>query len=473
MAKTIFKTSEKSNFILNMTEEQYSSIASKALCVMCFIIPLFTIPAEYIKDTGPSIVSAGLAISGVVCMILALIAAIKKFIDRKMLFPIAAFGAMLLWGVVSLINSYNVTISFYGFNGRGEGLLALIFYFAFFISALTIKTEKALNTFLGGIIASGVLNSVWGLLQVFIPSMPSNYQHIISVRNNVNAASGLAQSPIFLAMFLSLALTAAVVGFVMSNSKKKRIICLACSILFSFVMILTYSLVGMFGILFSIISAVAAVILSGAPKSRLSAIAGIVLSAALAITLVITGVAGKNNSYKLYDGSLMWQDSFIRLSSSGLYNSKSFDIESTSDVYYFLNNKTIDIIERMPLTGTGPEQLVYPQLYSSYVIEENQGTFDKVYNEYLYTAATRGIISLIALIAVLISVIYISYKKLKTNKKNYTTVSFFLITVCGVLIFIIGCSNISFSPVFWGAAGASCAASMPVNKEKSHPKKKK
>lgn len=470
MAKTIFNTSEKSNFILNMTEEQYSGIASKALFGMCLLISLFAIPAECIKDVGFSLVSAGLAISGVICMILALIAVIKKYVDRKMLVPVAAFGVMLIWGIISLINSYDVSVAFYGFTGRGEGLLALIFYFGFFLTGLTIKGEKAVQTLLAGVMAAGVLNSVWGLLQVFVPGMPSNFRHVVGIKEDINAASGLVQSPIFLAMLLSLALTAAVIGFVMIESKKKRTLCLICSCLFSFVIIFTYSLAGICGIVFSIIAAVAAVIISKAPKTRLIAAAGIILPAALAIVLAAAGIAGDNSRYSLYDGSIMWHDSFNRLSASGLYNKEILDIENTSDVYYYLNSKTMNIIEEMPLTGTGPDQLVYPQLYASAVFEENQGTFDKVYNEYLYTTATRGVISLIALAAVLVSVILISFKRMKEAKSNYSAVSTFFMLLCGVVLFFVSCSNIEFSPVFWAVAGASCA-SLSVSKPRSSKKK--
>lgn len=471
MAKTIFKTTEKSNFILNMTKEQYSGIASKALFAMCLMISLFAIPAECFSEVGFSIVSAGLAVSGVICMILALIAVMKKYISRKMLFPITAFGVMLVWGVFSMLDSYSVSVGFYGFSGRGEGLLSLIFYFGFFLTALTLKGEKAVNTLLTGIISVGVLNSLWGLLQIFIPAFPSNYRHVVGIKNDVDAASGLAQSPIFLAMLLSLSLTAAVIGAVISRSKKKRTFCIICCCLFSFVIMFTYSLAGIVGLVLSVIAAIAAVLLSGAPKARLASAAGIILPAALAVILAAAGAVGHNGKYALYDGSIMWKDSYNRLSASGLFNKKVLDIESTSDVYYYLNSKTMNIIEDHPLTGSGPDQLVYPQIYASPVIEENQGTFDRVYNEYLYTAATRGVVSLIALIAVLASVLAIAVKKLKSAKKSCAAVSCFLMLVCGVLLFLVGCTSTAFSPIFWAVAGASCADLKTAEPKRSKHKK--
>lgn len=458
MAKQLFKTTEKSNFILNMTEESYSGLASKALVLMCLIVSLFTIPPEFSKDTGYSLAAGGLAVAGVICMILALIAVMKKFVDKKMLFPVCAFGFMLVWGLFSLLDSFDKNVSFYGFDGRGEGLLALIFYFGFFLTGLTLKQEKALNTLVNGVIAAGILNSVWGLMQIFIPRIPSNYRHVAGIIKDINAASGLAQSPIFLAMLLSLSLTAAILRFVMSGSKKQRIFGLCCSAVFSFVMMFTYSVAGIFGIVFAVVAAAAAVFITKAPKIRLAGIGAVVLPAVLAVVLAAVGIVGERNEYKLSDGSVMWTDSFNRLSASGLYTSKAIDIKDSYDVYYYLNTKTKNIIEDYPLFGTGPENLVYPQLYESTVIDENFNTFDKNYNEYLYTAATRGIPSLITFAAILLSLIIIGWKKLKSGQNSASSATLFALVICGVLVFFIGNSNIVFSPIFWAAAGASCAS---------------
>lgn len=469
MAKTIFNSSEKSNFILNMTEEKYSSIASKALAVMCFAVSVFAVPAECFDSVGFPIVSGGLAVAGVICLILSLIAVMKKYVDKKMLLPVCAFGVMLVWGVISLINSYDTMISFYGFDGRGEGLLAIIFYFGFFLTGLTIKNKKALGVLLNSIVAVGALNAVWGLLQVFVPAMPTSYGYVI-VAGQINAASGLAQSPVFLAMVLTMALTAAVTGFVTAKNKTAKIIYICCSCLFSFTMICTYTLVGIVGLVIAAVSATISVFITKAPKKNLSGIASIVLPAVLAVVLVNAGVVGDSGSFKLHDGPLFWTDSYQRLSSSGIYNSEALDITSTSDVYYYLNDRTMDIIEDYPLVGTGPENLIYPQLYSSTVIYENTGTFDKVYNEYLYTAATRGIPSLLALIAVLLPLILISAKKLRENSETPQLISAFFLLVAGAVLFLFSCSNIAFSPIFWAAAGASCAS---VSENMAQAKQKK
>lgn len=460
MSKQLFNTTEKSNFILNMTEEKYSQLASYGLSLACFTTAIFAVIPEFVDKLSYSIVSGGLAVSGVICMILALIAVMKKYIDIKKLFPVCSFGAMILWGIVSLINSYSVSTSFYGFSGRGEGLLAIIFYFCFFITAMSVKREKAVKSIINSVIASGLLHSLVALIQVFTGKL-SHYR-FISLDIKANAASGLAQSPVFLAMVLSLSLTASLIMSVTTD--KKRIFYIVSSCIFSFVMMFTYSLVGITGIIISIILSATAVFISKSPKIRLVSLLSSVIPAVVSVIIVNAGLIGEISSYRLYDGySLWWADSYMRLSSSGDYNSEKVDISDTAEVYGYLNSTSLDIIKKYALTGTGPDQLVYPQLYTnggldmettdmSTIIFLNRGTFDRVYNEYLYTAATRGIPSLIALVLILGSVLVNGFRKVKKSRSDIDICTFMMF-ICGILIFFIGCSNITFSPIFWTVSG--------------------
>lgn len=462
MSKQLFNTTEKSNFILNMTEEKYSQIAGFGLSVACFSTAVFASLPEFTEKMSYSIVSGGLAVSGVICMVLALIGIMKKYVDLRKNIPLYAFGAMVLWGIVSLINSYSVSTSFYGFAGRGEGLLAIIFYFGFFITAMSVKREKAVNIVINSVIAFGLLHSVFGLIQVFTGKL-SHYR-FISISIKANSASGLAQSPIFLAMVLSLSLTASLVTAVLTDSKKRRIFCIVSSCIFSFVMMFTYSLMGIAGIAVAVLSAVAGVFIKNSPKIRLVSVLSGILPAVLSVVIVNAGLVGELSSYKLYDGyTLWWADSYMRLSASGDCNSDELDLSDTMAVYKYLNTETVDIIKKYPLTGTGEDQLVYPQLYTNggldpestdinSIISLNKGTFDKVYNEYLYTASTRGIPSLVALLIILVAVLVTGCRKLKKSPTEITVCTFMMF-VCGIIIFFIGCSNITFSPVFWTVSG--------------------
>ena len=480
--KTLFNSSESSNFILNMTEEQYSKLASFGLMTACFFVSVSTafceIQHQIAKKTSYLIAAGGLAAAGVFCMILALIAIIKKYISKKAIVPVCAFAAMLVWSVISLIDSYDTSVSLYGFPQRSEGVLATLFYISFFITALSVKRETALRALLDGIVLSGLLNAVWGVIQVFTGKL-GRYAYI-SLKLKVNAASGLAQSPLFLAMLLSLSLTAAIIGAVSAESRRRRIFCLVSAAVFSFTMIFTYSLIGICGLVFAVIAAVLSVFITKSSKKRMLSVLTVIIPAVIAVLIVDLGAVGNISSYRLYDGrELWWADSHMRIYASSSVNSDILDLDSTLDVYLYMNDKTIDMIGRSPLTGTGPEQLAYPQIRTfgvlspdsdiSDIILQNRNIFDKCYNEYLYIAATRGIPALIALAALIVSVLFIGYKKMKEEHDTERT-SLFFITLCGALIFLIGCSSIAFAPLFWAAAGASCAsctgAEIPEKKKK-------
>lgn len=479
MAKTIFHTTEKSNFILNMTEEQYSKVASFGLIAALFAVPLFTILPEVSGKASYAISAGGLAVAGVINMILALIAMIKKYIDKKALLPVCAFAAMVAWGVVSLADGYELSTGLYGYPERGEGLLAILFYFGFFVTALSIRRERVLKTLINGIIGVGLLNSVISFVQIFTGKL-SNYD-TVSLDEKINAASGLSVSPLFLAMVLTLSLTAALIGFVTSSDKKRSIFCIASAAIFSFVMMFTYSLIGICGLAFSVIATAAAVFVMKVKKIRLLSVLAAALPAVLAVVLVNAGLIGNISSYRLHDGRILWwADAYMRASASGNVNTDILDIDNTADVYLYLNDKTMDIIRQYPATGTGPEQLVYPQLYTvggltqfemvSDFVQFNIGTFDKVYNEYLYTAATRGVPSLIALVLTLVPALALGFKSVK-KRKTSEALTFFMLTLGGALLFLIGSSSIAFAPVIWTAAGASCIQTADPSKETKAEKK--
>lgn len=482
MAKQLFNTSDKSNFILNMTEEQYSKFASIGLLAAMFTSSLATIVPLVMHDSYYEITSAGLAIGGVICMILALIAFIKKYVSGKLIFPVCAFAAMLLWGVVSLVDSYDKGISFYGYNGRGEGLLAIIFYFCFFVTAASIRREKALKTIVYGLAVLGLVNSGFGLVQIFSGKL-SNFR-MLSIEIQANAASGISQSPLFLAMVLTLVIAASLITAVSSKKTAERIFFIITACVCSFTIMFTYSFIGICGAVFAVAAAIIAVFAFKAKKLALTSVLAVIVPAAAAFAIVQAGLIGNIDSYRLYDGRILWfADSYYRISASGEPDLKNVDIDDTYDVYYTLNRKTMNIIGSHALTGTGPEQLVIPQLYTfgssganedspiSDIVIANKGTFDKVYNEYLYTAATRGIPSLIALIAVLGAVLLIGWKRTKTG--SLTQKCMFILTAGGVLIFLIGCSNTSFAPVFWTVAGCCIAQlSTPAPKAEEASEKK-
>lgn len=477
MAKQLFNTTEKSNFILNLTEEQYSKLASRGLAATILLSSITTAIPVLSGIKMYSLSSVGVTVGGVLCMILALIGGIKKYVSKKIAVPAAAMGFSLLWAIISMVNSYDVLISINGYPGRGEGVLAIMFYGCIFLTASCIKTEKARKDLLWGILANGLLNSFVGIVQIFTGEI-SDFSKV-SLKIEINAASGFSQSPIFLAMVLSISIVAAICGLIFFEGKKSKVICGVSICLFSFVNMFTYSLVGICGTALAAVAGIIILLAAKAPKKNLLSILGIIVPAAAAVVIVNCGVIGNIDSYRLYDGRILWfADSYMRLNASGEADSNLVDIDDTADVYYYMSRKTNDLISKYGLVGTGPDQLVYPQLYNFGLMEAdavyvediaglNKGTFDRMYNEYLNTAATRGIPSAIAFAVSIIgafAVGVLNYRK----TKNKLTLGLVLITVMGGLLFIICCSSTAFTPIFWAIAG--CSTINPESKAKKTKK---
>ena len=469
MAKTLMNTSEKSNFILNMTEETYTKLATCGLAAACFTVSLLTAMPEINSDHTYSIATVGLAIPGVFCLITALIAIMKKYVDPKKLLPVIAFAALIGWSTVSMLDSYDKHIGFYGFPQRGEGVLSTIFYCGFFITGMTLKRKKAIRLIIDSIILSGLLNSVWALIQIFTPNHKFSHYSQISIFFDF-AASGLAHSPIFLAFLLTMSLTAALVTAVTESDLTKRVFCIGSSVIFAFVMLYTYNRMIIFGLIFAAVAAILAIFISKSPKIRLVTIAAPLAGFVLAFSFINIGIGHTIFKFQLRDGYILWTgDSYKRISASGNYQPKSIDISDVSDVYSHINSKTANILSDHKLTGSGPEQLLYPQIYTlrnikgakmdsmTDIISVNIGTFDKCYNEYLYIGATRGIIALISLVVLVLSILWISMQNVRKNHDK-DTLTLFFITLGGALGFILCCSNIVIAPIFWAAAGASCAS---------------
>lgn len=463
MAKQLFNSSEKSNFIVNMTEEKYSKLAS---WVLVLTVLLTSLSAAIPLATGEKVyvlTSVGMTLGGVFCIVLVLIGAMKKYISKAVLFPVCVVGFGLLWAVISMLDSYDMYVALNGFPGRNEGVLALLFYASFFITAVAIKGDKARKLLLYGILGNGLLNSIVSLVQIFMGEF-SDYSRA-SITIEVNAASGLSQSPMFLAMVLSISIATAFMGFAIFEGKKSKIFCIITVCFSSFVIMFTYSFVGICGFVLAIVVGISMIIAVKAPKKNLLAVFGAIIPAAVSVVIVNCGLIGNIDSYRLYDGRILWfADSYMRINASGGYDSDLVDIDDTYDVYYTLNRKAMNIISANGLTGTGPDQLVYPQIYNygtenpeTALIEDvaifNKGSFDRVYNEYLNTAATRGIPSAIAFVVTILGVLAIGFGNYKKGK-NTITLSMTLLTAIGALLFLICCSSTAFTPIFWMLAGA-------------------
>jgi O-antigen ligase len=136
-----------------------------------------------------------------------------------------------------------------------------------------------------------------------------------------------------------------------------------------------------------------------------------------AITVAVSFVL--DGEYIFYDGSIMWQDSFYRIGSTGYYwkDTAEFDITNVKEVFAYIWGSTISLIKKYPIVGTGEDCLVLSQMYAQnlesagYVVNG----FDLAYNDYLNVAGTMGIPALVVYVVTLVFCYVRVCKRLKDS----------------------------------------------------------
>ncbi|MBR1529826.1 MAG: O-antigen ligase family protein [Oscillospiraceae bacterium] len=481
-AKTIFGTTEKSNFILNMTPESYYDYNLKILTGFLILMPLFSIPLEFFKVY--SVPGMALSIIGVFAIVFVFIGFMKDETPKKLYLPAYLLGAMLIWGLVSLYNSYFYSISLFGSDGRSEGWLSLLFYGSFFLLGAQLGTDDNRLKLLHGMYYMGLAECFWSLLQMLPIGFPDYYRNLEPLLLfDLCLPSGLAGSPVFLALILTLLMIPAFTEAVFTEDSKQKLINLICIFCFAMTAIRTQCLIGVIGTVLAILIALVYALVKKAGKKLTPCIITAVIAVLLAfvwswfspaLNQTYSRETGENvqisNHFTFYDGGIIWEDSSYRLAVSGYYvrngsanPNGSFEITSLSDSYGYLWKNTLAIIKKYPLAGSGPDSLVYPQLYQNRIIASNPNVFDRCYNYYLHLAGTLGIPMLLLFLALMILTLIRGAKACK-QQDSWLYFSIFSSVIVYLLLMLIGISGITSAPLFWMLAGVCISLSKPENK---------
>ncbi len=475
MPKTIFNTTEKSNFILNMKLSEYQSFLLKILTGYLILMPLFCIPLEFFKIY--SVPGIALAIIGVIAMVFVLIGFMKQVTPKSLYVPAVLLGGLAVWGIVSLINAYFYNISLMGADGRSEGLLSVVFYGCFFLMGAQLGTERNMQKLLNAMMLYGLAQCSWGLLQALPIGMPSYYQNLEPLLLfRTFLPSGLTGSPIFLAILLVTLSVPAMLGAAFSQEKKQRMFYAICAAVFVLMAVKTQTLIGIGGSALAILGFAIHALVKKGGKQAMTKLAAVLAAFVLGIGWVfvspsMNGVysyengveTAQENGIVLYDGGIMWEDGSYRLSTSGYYGGTAtenpngnFEIESLTDTYRYLWQSTCHIIGRFPLVGSGPDQLAYPQLYQSEDPRSNSNTFDRCYNYYLHLAGTLGIPALVLYLALMVLVIVRGAKQCRNG--GWMAAGIYGAVLLYLVLMLCGASAITTAPVFWMLAGCAIGA---------------
>lgn len=462
-------------------------------------------------------VSLVFSLTGVFSLFAVFAGLMRKQFSKATAVPYLILLASMVWAMISRLFSYDMKVSLFGLSGREEGWFALLMYAGIFFLGTMLRKKEDLERFARGLLFFGIAQCAVGILQAlpFIDFLNANkglspYRNIEPLLYwNVRVPTGMASSPITFAMLLGMLGGVSVPAALFSGEKKTRRLAVICAALSVMTALKTQTIAGLtagFGILLLtvILLAVKSKQVQGNKAALPSAAAaGLVLGLAwIALTPALNHAyfhpdkdeagtkdsgltfaawesgtegaelpTGFTQSYAkdsqtrlaLYDGGLIWDDSFYRLDTSGPYSpgaNPGFEIYDACSVIRYCWEQGVKAIKIDPLLGVGPDNFIYTQMHRSYDISGNPNSVDNPYNEYLYIAATRGIPSLLMHLALIVTCFVLLWKR-RSTMKSWVRIS----AACAVILYcaaaFTGMSVLTVAPVFWMLLGILAADPLP------------
>lgn len=419
MPKTIFGTTEKSNFILNMNKSTVRKWVTGILCA-CVIVPLIGgIFMTAVPGTN-ALLGAFLYATGFSCILFYIVLLLRKDIRVKDC-PCTWFIAAL--AVLAVASYYRVVLSgsgqgsintaLLGENGRYEGLLALIAYFGIFLLASAVMRRSSVKIIFDILVGAGIVQGIVAVLQHIPWDFPSDFRKLpaLILLKDVHLSSGLSDNPIFYGSFLTLVTAVAAAGAMYEKNVVRARVYGVSAVFFFLTGLFTSSVVPLIGI--GTAYAVLAVIEFTAGKGGTVFEEGVLKSsrkrfAALLIgTAAVLGLVLAFQGIWLRDKAIAYTDCFYRLYITSGPSPVHYD-----SLWKIGAERSFMMIKEHPLLGVGPDLMAEYQMTSQELMTDS---IDRSYNEYLYIAATRGIPSL----AVYLGLLAVSFVRLFKNMREF------------------------------------------------------
>lgn len=497
--KLLFKSSEKSNFILNMSDEDLKNIIMKILLSLCIFMPVMCIIAEYSDsyffEFTPMLRILPMTlmyIIGVISIVLLIVGFLKKKFDASNKFALIIGGIMVLLGIISVILSYASKLPLYnlspselkdafeqtgspekygttfraplmGSMTRNDGFLNLLFYIMLFaVAGIITKTEKIIK-FFDFFIGFVLIQCAWAVLQML--GVVTNYYENLMVLGvlNVSLPSGLSGSPMAFSLTLAMGLGISLGGACFDiNSKKRRTIYTISACIFAFFSLVSVNIAGIIGmaVVFTLILTITIVkFVRSKDKKGFSSIflklGAVVVATSFAMLITLL----RNNP--LYDPALIYQESFSKLGGIGMYDFslRRFEVTDIDSTYSYIWGLALKVIKDSPIFGVGPECFILTQLTNMF--DDTQvDTMDRPYNDYLYMAVSYGIPFVIAFITMVVFSVKRAAKSFSASVSSKEDGWIFLSLVLALLGFafasIFSTVNVAVAPFFWIFAGIAC-----------------
>ena len=252
MAKTLFGTSDKSNFILNMDLDKFRAGCGKLALILFWatgisqllnhmLAPSETALAQLLENGGLGGVvvffllllrrmSLVFSTVGVFALFATTIGLIRKQFSKATAVPYLLLLASLIWAMISRFHSYDLKVSLLGYPGHEEGWFALLMYAGVFFLGTMQRKKSDLERFARGLLTFGVVQGVIGFLQAIpLVDFLDENKGLNPYRNiepllfwNVRIPTGMAETPITYAMLMAMLGAVAVPAALLAEEKKTR-----------------------------------------------------------------------------------------------------------------------------------------------------------------------------------------------------------------------------------------------------------
>ena len=471
MPKTIFGTTEKSNFILNMKKDTVRIWISALLCA-CIIVPMIGsvfITGIDVANAANSFLGAFLYATGFSCILFYIVLLLRKDILFKN-YP-AAFLIVGL-AVLAFASYYRIALSssvqehlntaLLGETGRYEGLLAILAYCGIFLLATATMKDRSVKMIFDVLIGAGILQAFVAVLQHIPGNFPSDYRKLpaLVLLKDVHLSSGLTGSPIFYGSFLTLVSGIAVTGALYEKNVTRARVYGCSAAAFFLTGLFTSSVVPLIGI--GTVLVISVITLLTADKGGTKFEGGVLkssgqrLAALIGAFAVIFGLVfwlqginladrpNEQGELVMRDKAIAYTDSYHRLFIGGSPSPINYDSH-----WKIGRDRSLDMIKDHPLLGVGPDLMAKTQIEDPDLFTD---AIDRSYNEYLYIAATRGIPSLIVYLILLCMTFVRLIKSMKEFTENrekwFRPALLTAITAYSVQAFF-SASAVTAAPFFW------------------------
>lgn len=463
MPKTIFGTTEKSNFILNMNKSTVQKWITGLLCA-CIIVPLLGGLFITLVPGTSALMGSFLYATGFSCILFYIVLLLRKDIKVTdcpaafFVFGLAILAFASYYGVVlSNAPQENLNTAILGELGRYEGLLSIFAYFGIFLLAASAMKRSSVRTIFDILIGAGIVQGVVAVMQHIPWDFPSDFKNLpaLLLIKDVYLSSGLSDSPIFYGSFLTIVISVAAAGAVYEkNIKRARVYGFAA--VFCFMTgLFTSSVVPLIGTGAALL--ITAIIEFTACKGGVRFENGVLSSsrkrlAALVVSMAaVFGLVFAFQGIWLRDKAIAYTDGVNRL----------FIVASTSPVNHdslwkIGAEKSLVLIKDHPILGVGPDLMAKYQLAGDETLMTD--SIDRSYNEYLYIAATRGIPSLIVYLGLLSTVFAGLFKNLKefsSDREKWFRPALLTAVLAYSIQAFFSASAVTVAPFFWLLMGIS------------------